>query len=72
MYLQVIGMPVAATGVVSHHDVGLLVVEDLRDLWSEDIHCDPGESTRRRSIETGICVSQIHHAVNTQDLGRGG
>ena len=73
VHLQVVGVAVAAVGVVPGEDGGALLVEDRGDLGGRLVHGYVGEAPgagRRSARHAGVVVAQPHHAGGGQ--GRGG
>ena len=72
VHLDVVGVAVSATGVVSDQEVRVFFPEHLCDLLADYVRRNVGETVGRRSVESGIGVPEVHHTVHTQDLRGGG
>lgn len=70
MQLNVVGVPIAAGGVVTDEDVGVLLVEDLGDTLGGVAKVEMGEAVGVLGMETGVRVAERDHAGDAQCPGR--
>lgn len=70
VHVHVVRMSVTAAGVVTDHCVRALVLEDVCDLRGDHVHVDGGEAIGGVSVQTGIGVAQVHHAVYPENFRR--
>jgi len=69
VHLEVIGVSIAATGVVADQDVDALVIENVGDPPSHLLGGDVCQALGVLAMQSGVRIAQLFQTVHSEDVG---